>query len=68
MPTKEETDILIRLYNKHVAEFRLDPSAASDFLGVGATTISDSIDPVELAAWSSVCRTLFNLHETLYRY
>lgn len=67
-PAKEEIAILMRLYDKHLDEFRADPSAASDFLGVGTTMASDSIDPVKLAAWSSVCRTIFNLHEMLYRY
>ena len=67
-PTSAEAAILTDLYNRHVREFTADESAAVEFNGVGARPTPDDIDPVDLAAWSSVSRTILNLHETLYRY
>jgi hypothetical protein len=67
-PTSAEAVILTDLYNRHVREFTADESAAAAFNGVGARPTPDDIGPVELAAWSSVSRTILNLHETLYRY
>ena len=36
-------------------------------VGRRAQPAPPSIDPVELAAWTSVCRTILNLHETVTR-
>ena len=67
-PTKEESDILSTLFQHHKTQFEKDPEAASEFLTVGKRSIPENLDPVKLAAWSSVARTVLNLHETLYRY
>lgn len=42
-----------------------DPAA---FLRVGQWSASGKHDPVELAAWTQLCRVILNLHETLTRY
>ncbi len=34
---------------------------------IGAHPVPGQIDHVELAAWTSVCRTILNLHETITR-
>jgi mono/diheme cytochrome c family protein len=67
-PSQEETAILAQLYKKHSAEFEADLSAAEDFTEVGDSVFDKKINAVELAAWSSVSRTILNLHETIYRY
>jgi hypothetical protein len=50
------------------ASFRADPASAEALLGVGIAPRPADVDPVELAAWTAVCRVLLNLHETLTRY
>ena len=67
-PKGEELAIMQHLYEKHLAEFRASPGDAVAFLKVGEKPVPDGMDPVELAAWSSVSRTLFNTHEMIYRY
>ena len=67
-PSREERKILKELLQKHEDEFQSDPDAAQAFISLGESTPSETIDVVELASWSSVSRTILNLHETLYRY
>jgi hypothetical protein len=67
-PRDEEFHELARLYEKHAQEFASAPEAASQFLAVGDYRPAESLDPGELAAWTSVARVLLNLHETITRY
>ena len=50
------------------ASFRADPASADALLGVGIAPRPAGVDPVELAAWTAVCRVLLNLHETVTRF
>ncbi len=50
------------------AAFRADPASADALLGVGIAPRPAGADPVELAAWTAVCRVILNLHETLTRF
>jgi hypothetical protein len=50
------------------AHFRAHAADAARLLGVGVAPNPTSLDPVEHAAWVSVCRTILNLHETITRY
>ena len=65
--TPAETQILDRLLQGHLAEYKSDLNAASELLSVGAKPVSAEIDKTELAAWTSVARTILNLHETITR-
>ena len=65
--TPAETEILDRLLQGHLAEYKSDPNAANDLLSVGAKPVSAEIEKTELAAWTSVARTILNLHETITR-
>jgi hypothetical protein len=47
--------------------FQSHPEAAKAFLAVGDSKPAASLDPVELAAMTSVARVLMNLDETLTR-
>ena len=67
-PLPEEIKILSSLYEKHLAQFASDPAAAASFLEVGEKPTPEGMDPVQLAAWSSVSRTILNTHEMIYRY
>ena len=62
-----EFDVLERLLQHHLQEFKADPTAAAESLSVGAKPVPDDLDKAELAAWTSVARTILNLHETITR-
>jgi hypothetical protein len=66
-PRSEETDVLTKLLEKHLAEFQADPKAADKLLAVGELPLPKEIDKPELAAWTSVARAVMNLHETITR-
>ena len=65
--TPAETEILDQLLQNHLAEYKSDPNAANELLAVGAKPVSAEVDKAELAAWTSVARTILNLHETITR-
>ena len=65
-PTDSERARLLALLQKHRAEFKADVPAATAFGKVGLQPAT-GVDPVELAAWSSVTRVVMNLHEFITR-
>ncbi len=67
-PSPQELAILSKLYAEHLHAYQDDVPAAQALIAVGATKPSDAIDIPELAAWTSVSRTIINLHELIYRY
>lgn len=66
-PTPDESRILLRLLEKHRQEYRHDEPAARALAQVGFAKAPEDIPPAELAAWTSVARTVLNLHETVTR-
>ncbi len=62
-----EADILERLLQTHLAEYKSDAAAANELLTVGAKPAPTDLDKIELAAWTSIARTILNLHETITR-
>src|SRR5207302_1895808 len=46
------------------AEYKAKPEDAAKLLKVGLVPAPANADPIELAAWTSVCRVVLNLHET----
>ncbi len=62
----EEASLLAAIENAR-AEFRTRPEDAPKLLKVGLAPAA-KLDPVELAAWTTACRILLNLHETITRY
>ncbi len=62
-----ESEVLLELLQKHVAEYTQDPQAALDLLQVGVRPASKDLEPTELAAWTSVARSILMLHETITR-
>jgi len=65
-PRAEEIKVLSELLAKHQKEFAADPESAKKLLSVGDAP-TPAGDAGELAAWTSVCRVLLNLHETITR-
>ena len=54
-----------RLVAKHLVEYKKDPEAAKKLLSVGIAPLPKDVDAAELAAWTSVCRAIMNLHEAV---
>jgi hypothetical protein len=61
-PTAAEVRVLSELFAKHRSEYAADKKAAETLVGA-----PKDVDAVDLAAWTSVARTLLNLHETITR-
>ena len=66
-PTADEVRLLADLHEKHLAAFRTDEKVAKEFLAVGQKPMPADLEPADLAAWTSVARTILNLHETITR-
>lgn len=63
----EEIKVLESLLEKHRVEFKKDPEGAKKLLGVGIAPLPKDVDAAVLAAWTSVCRVILNLHEAVTR-
>jgi len=66
-PTPEESAILLPLLEKSRADFAANPAHTTAFLHIGLHPVPDDLPPAELAAWTTVARTLLNLHATVTR-
>jgi hypothetical protein len=66
-PTAEESALLTELYTKHREQYAADKAAAEKLIKIGARPANTELDVVELAATTSVARTILNLHEFVTR-
>ncbi|MCL6503372.1 MAG: DUF1553 domain-containing protein [Pirellulales bacterium] len=66
-PTGDETAVLAELYAAHHAHYEAHPDQARLLAAVGQPPPPDELPLAELAAWTSVARTLLNLDETVTR-
>ena len=64
----EELNLLTQLYSANKTEFAEDESLALQFVSTGNAPVADETPKTDLAAWTSVSRTIFNLHEMITRY
>ena len=62
-----EAEVLERLLQSHLDEYKSDATAAQELLAVGAKPAPTDLHKTELAAWTSIARTILNLHETITR-
>jgi hypothetical protein len=65
--SEEEAAVLAELLNTHTAEYESNPSAAAALLNVGEHKVPAELATPELAAWTSLTRTILNLHEVITR-
>jgi hypothetical protein len=63
-----EKEILLRFLAELRQHYQANPTEARKLLAVGIAPAPQDISPAELAAWTGVCRTVLNLHETITRY
>ena len=66
-PRENELKVLLPLYEKHLQQYKADPTSADKLLAVGESKTPAGLDKTELAAWTSIARVLLNLHETITR-
>jgi hypothetical protein len=64
-PTAEESSVLKKIYDAQLAHFRSNAEGASKLLSVGEAPRDDKLDPIDLAAWTTVASTILNLDETI---
>lgn len=67
-PTPEEASVLEAVHRKHAKAYSADAESAAKVLKVGEKPAAKDVNPVELAAWTSVSRVIFNLSEMITRY
>ena len=67
VPTDAEVQVVVQLAEEQRGTFAGDADAATQFLGVGAFSAPATIDPADLAAWTSAARAVLALHETIQR-
>ena len=66
-PRVEEFELLTKLLKSHRSQYRSDLDAAKKLIAVGDKAADSRFDAAELAAWTSVTRTVLNLHEMITR-
>ena len=66
--TEQEINILMQLQAQQSNRYKEDTEAATAFNQTGIKPPPENIDPTELASWTSVARTILNLHETITRH
>ena len=64
-PRPEELAVLRASYERSLADFGKDTEAAKSLLTVGDTAADATMNPAQLAAFTSVASTLLNLDETI---
>jgi hypothetical protein len=64
-PNVRELELLVRGLQRLKSEFAADPASAKKFLSVGESRNADNLDPIEHAAYASLCLEILNLDETL---
>lgn len=62
-----ESDVLLLLLDSQRRHYTAHPERAKQAVSVGLHRIRDGLDPVELASWTAVTRTVFNMHEFITR-
>jgi len=66
-PRPSERQTLLTLLESQRSHFAAAPQDATLLSASGQAPQADGLDPVEVAAWTSVCRVVLNLHETITR-
>ena len=67
-PTKEEAQVMTNLLSQQRNRYQKDEEAALALVKTGQKTYNKNLSVSELAAWTSVSRTLLNMYETTARF
>jgi len=63
----DEQQILAKLFQQSLAEFRSKPQAAKELLAIGEAPRASQLSGPQLAAMTNVARAILNLHEVITR-
>ena len=66
-PTDRELAVMTRLIAADKEEFGKDPASVDTLFKTGLAPVPDGIDKVDLAAWTSAARAVFNSNEFVMR-
>jgi hypothetical protein len=66
-PSNDELNILLEGFKEDFARFQINPTAANNYLNVGASKLPDDVDITELAAYALSANVLLNLDEFVTR-
>ena len=64
---EEEREALREVFDGHLQDYQTDRESAKSVVSIGMRIVPEDLDLPELAAWTSVTRVIFNLHETVTR-
>jgi Protein of unknown function (DUF1553)/Protein of unknown function (DUF1549)/Planctomycete cytochrome C/Concanavalin A-like lectin/glucanases superfamily len=64
-PRRDELEILVRGFHSHLARFGRDRQGALALVAQGESARDPRLDPVELAAYTTMAQLILNLDETL---
>jgi hypothetical protein len=67
-PKDPERSSLLEFLATQKEHYGQDRDEAAKVIRIGNASVSSNPNPVELAAWTQVCRVILNLHETITRY
>ncbi len=67
-PRLKEASSLVKFLGEQRAHYKANPDDVTKLLKVGLRPAQANLDPVELAAWTQLCRVMLNLHESVTRY
>jgi len=63
-PDQFEHDVLHKLWTAEKQRFETEPDKAKRIISTGQASTASDLNPIELAAWTSVARAILNLNET----
>jgi Protein of unknown function (DUF1553) len=63
--TRDESRILLDIYQQQLTDYQNDKEAAEKLLDVGGFKARPELDHADLAAWTMVANTILNLDETI---
>lgn len=67
-PSKRETVSLSGFFADRLEHYTDNPDDAIAFTSIGVSKAPEALDKIELAAWTALCRVIFNLNESIVRY
>ena len=57
--------VLVAMFQKQRQRYEKAPQAAARLLSIGDSEADSTLDPIELAAWTTVASTILNLDEVI---
>ena len=65
LPKPVEAELLLKTFQAHYQELEADPEAAKALITIGESTPDETLNAVEVAAWTMIANLILNLDEVL---